>query len=145
MEGRFLLDVVVGQSTAIFELLTSEDQTLLIRGDALLVLNLRLDIVNGVRGFDIEGDSLSGQRLDEDLHTTTETEHQVERGLLLNVVVGESTAVFQLLSGKNQPLLIRGNSFLVLDLGLDIVNGIGRLDIERDGLSGQSLDKNLCA
>jgi hypothetical protein len=33
-----LLDVVVGKSPSIFQLLAGEDQTLLIRGDALLVL-----------------------------------------------------------------------------------------------------------
>ena len=39
MEGGLLLDVVVGQSAAILQLLAGEDEALLIRGDALLVLN----------------------------------------------------------------------------------------------------------
>ena len=56
-------------------------------------------------------------------------------GLLLNVVIAQSTTVFELLSGKDETLLIRGNSFLVLDLGLDIVDGIGRLDLKSDGLT----------
>jgi hypothetical protein len=30
-----------------------------------------------------------------------------------------------------------------LDLGLDIVNGIRRLDLKRDGLARQGLDENL--
>jgi hypothetical protein len=38
VEGRLLLDVVVRKSAAVLKLLTSEDQTLLIRGDSLLVL-----------------------------------------------------------------------------------------------------------
>ena len=33
VKGRFLLDVVITQRTTIFELLTGEDKTLLIRGD----------------------------------------------------------------------------------------------------------------
>jgi len=37
----------------------------------------------------------------------------------LDVVVSESSAVFELLSGEDEALLIWGNSFLVLDLGLD--------------------------
>jgi hypothetical protein len=37
MESRLLLDVVVGKSTAILELLAGEDETLLVRGNALLV------------------------------------------------------------------------------------------------------------
>jgi hypothetical protein len=60
-----LLDVVVGESSAILELLASEDQSLLVRGNALLVLDLGLDIVDGVRGLDLEGDGLARQGLDE--------------------------------------------------------------------------------
>jgi hypothetical protein len=60
-----LLDVVVGQSSAILELLASEDQSLLIRGNSLLVLNLGLDIVDRVRGLDLESDGLARQGLHE--------------------------------------------------------------------------------
>ena len=48
-----------------------------------------------------------------------------------------------LLSSKDQPLLIRWNTLLVLDLGLDILDGVGGLNLECDGLTGQCLDKNL--
>ena len=68
MEGGLLLDVVVGESAAVFELLSSEDETLLIRRNAFLILNLGLDVVDGVRGLDLEGDGLSGEGLNEDLH-----------------------------------------------------------------------------
>lgn len=37
VEGRLLLDVVVREGAAILQLLTSEDQTLLVWGDTLLV------------------------------------------------------------------------------------------------------------
>jgi hypothetical protein len=37
----------------------------------------------------------------------SEAEHQVERRLLLDVVVGKSAAVIQLLSCEDQPLLVR--------------------------------------
>lgn len=53
--------------------------------------------------------------------TTTKTEDQMKSGLLLNVVVRESAAIFELLSGENETLLIRRNSFLVLNLLLDVV------------------------
>ena len=68
VEGGLLLDVVVRESSAVLELLTGEDETLLIRGDALLVLDLGLDVVDGVRGLDIEGDGLTRKGLDENLH-----------------------------------------------------------------------------
>ena len=38
MEGGLLLDVVVREGPTVLELLASEDQPLLVRGDALLVL-----------------------------------------------------------------------------------------------------------
>ncbi len=49
MEGGLLLNVVVTQGAAILELLAGEDESLLILGDALLVLNLGLDILDCVR------------------------------------------------------------------------------------------------
>lgn len=60
MKGRLFLDVIVAQSTPIFQLFSSEDEALLIWGDSFLVLNLGLDIVNGIRGLDLEGDGLAG-------------------------------------------------------------------------------------
>ena len=68
MEGGLLLDVVVAESPSILELLASEDQPLLVWGDSLLVLDLGLDVLDGVRGLDLEGDGLTREGLDEDLH-----------------------------------------------------------------------------
>jgi len=48
MEGRFLLDVVVTESATILELLSCENQSLLVGWDALLVLDLIFDIVDCV-------------------------------------------------------------------------------------------------
>ena len=56
MEGRLLLNVVIREGPTIFELLAGEDEALLIRGDALLVLDLALYIVDCVAGFDFERD-----------------------------------------------------------------------------------------
>ena len=56
-----------------------------------------------------------------------------------DVVVAECASVFQLLSGKDQSLLVRGDSLLVLDLGLDVVDGVGWCDIEGDGLTREGL------
>ena len=61
--------------------------------------------------------------------------------LLLNVVVAQGTTVLELLSGKDETLLIRGNSFLVLNLGLDVVDGIGRLDLKSDGLASDCKER----
>jgi len=63
------------------------------------------------------------------LVSSTETEDQVKSRFLLDVVVAQSATVLQLLSSKDETLLIRRNPFLVLNLGLDIVNGVGRFDV----------------
>merc|ERR1711966_365221 len=89
VQGRLLLDVVVGESTAVLELLASKDQTLLIRRNTLLVLDLLLDVLDGIGWLDIKSDGLAGEGLDKDLHTTTQAEHEVQGRLLLDVVVGE--------------------------------------------------------
>merc|ERR1712165_466981 len=105
MQSGLLLNVVVGEGPAVLELLASKDQPLLVWGDSLLVLDLGLDIFNGVRGFHLQSDGLASQGLDKDLHSTSETQDQMQSGLLLNVVVGEGPAVLELLASKDQPLL----------------------------------------
>merc|ERR1711876_37456 len=122
MESGFLLDVVVGESSSILELLSSEDKSLLIGRNSFLVLDLGLDVLNGVGWLDIEGDGLSSESLDEDLHTTSESEDEMESGFLLDVVVGEGTSILELLTGEDKSLLIGWDTFLVLDLGLDVLD-----------------------
>ncbi|KFQ80639.1 hypothetical protein N337_11064, partial [Phoenicopterus ruber ruber] len=143
MEGGLLLDVVVGQGAPIFQLLAGEDQPLLIRRNAFLVLDLGLDIFNGVTGLNFQGDGLARQGLHKDLHATPQAQHKMEGGFLLDVVVGQGAPIFQLLAGEDQPLLIRRNAFLVLDLGLDIFNGVTGLNLQGDGLACQGLHKDL--
>ena len=135
MESGLLLDIVVGESTAILQLLAGEYQALLIWWNSLLILDLALDVVDGIGRLDLESDRLARQGLDEDLHTSAKTKDKVESGLLLNVVIGKSTTVLELLSGKDQALLVWWNALLVLDLGLNVVDGVGRLNLEGDGLA----------
>merc|ERR1712110_980701 len=73
---------------------------------------------------DLEGDGLPCEGLHEDLHTSPKTEHKMESRLLLDVVVGEGPSVFELLASEDQPLLVRGDALLVLDLGLHILDGV---------------------
>ena len=48
-----------------------------------------------------ESDSLACEGLDENLHTTVETEDKMEGGLLLNIVMRKGAAVLKLLTSKN--------------------------------------------
>merc|ERR1712223_1761414 len=143
MQSGLLLDVVVREGATILKLFAGKDQPLLVWGNAFLILNFGLDILNGVRWFNLKGDGLAGQGLDKNLHTSTKTEHQMQSGLLLDVVVREGAAILKLFAGKDQPLLVWVNAFLVLDLILDIFNGVRWFNLKGDGLASQGLDKNL--
>merc|ERR1712242_489151 len=57
-------------------------------------------------------------------------QHQVQGGLLLDVVVRQCPTVLQLLPSKDQSLLVRRDSFLVLNLGLNILDGVRWLDLK---------------
>ena len=94
MEGRFLLDVVIRKSSAVLKLLTSEDKSLLIWWDTFLILDLSFDVFNGVCWLDIKSDGLTSESLDEDLHTTSKSEDEMESGLFLDVIIGESSSIF---------------------------------------------------
>lgn len=85
----------------------------------------------------------------------------MKSGLLLNVVVAQSAAILQLLSGENETLLVWWDSgyhvspflllplnqcdipLLVLNLGLHIVDGVRRLHLKGDGLPRKGLDEDL--
>lgn len=68
VKSGLLLDVVVLKSAAFFELLAGEDQTLLIRRDALLILDLGLHVIDCVVRFDLKGNVLACESADENLH-----------------------------------------------------------------------------
>ena len=64
MKGRFLLDIVVGEGTTVLKLLTSKDETLLVRWNTLLVLNLGFNVVNRVRRLNLECDGFPSKSFD---------------------------------------------------------------------------------
>ena len=72
-----------------------------------------------------------------------QAQDEVQRRLLLNVVVGERAAVLELLARKDQALLVRRNSLLVLNPRLDILDSVATLDLGDDGLASQRPHKNL--
>ena len=103
MERTLLLNVVIRKSAAwhvsthriigvtIFKLLSGEDKTLLVGRDALLVLDLGFDIVNGIRGLNFQGNRLTREGLDEDLHPATKTKDKMKRTFLLDIVIRQGT------------------------------------------------------
>ena len=81
-------NLLVAQDPAIFELLAGEDETLLVRRDTFLVLDLRLHVVDSARGLDLEGDGLSGESLNEDLHAGDVEEEFVEDVVVIDQETG---------------------------------------------------------
>jgi hypothetical protein len=114
-------------------------------GDLTLVIDL-VELEDGKLDALVHGLHLLGlgvSLLLSLLTSSSESQHKVKSRLLLDVVVRKSAAILELLAGEDQALLIRGNSFLVLDLGLHVVDGVGGLDIKSDGLTGERLHENL--
>ena len=64
---------------------------------------------------------------------------EMERAFLLDIVVGKGTTVLELLASEDQALLVGRNSFLVLDLGFDVIDGVRRLNLKGDRLSCEDL------
>jgi len=145
VKSRLLLDIVVRQGPSIFELLSSKDESLLIRWDTFFVLDLCLDIVDSIWRLHIQCDGLAGQSLNEDLHTSSESQYKVESGLFLDVVVWKGSTIFKLLSCKDESLLVGWDSLLVLDFSFDVINGVWWLNVESDCFASQCLDEDLHA
>ena len=143
MDYGACLHVVVHKHAVSLKLFVVEDQPLLVRRNSFLVMDLVLDVVDSIGCFDNQGEGLASERFDVDQYKFAQ--HEVECGLILNVVVRQRPSGLKLLAGKDQPLMGWMNSFLVLDLGLDNVNGFRRLDVQCDGLDVKNIDEDLYA
>ena len=106
-------------------------------------MDLGLNVLNSVSWLNIKGDGLTSQGLDKDLHTSSKSENQVESRFFLDVVIGEGSTILELLTSEDKSLLIRWDTFFVLDLGLDVFDGVCWLDIEGDGFTCEGLYENL--
>ena len=72
MKSGLLLDIIIRQGPAILQLFASEDESLLIWRNTLLILDFSLHVLNGVAGLDLQGDGLTSQSFHKDLHFDTE-------------------------------------------------------------------------
>jgi len=67
----------------------------------------------------------------------------VQGGLLLDVVVRKGATILELLAREDEALLIGGDALLVLDLGLDVLDRVGRLHVQCDGFPSECFYKDL--
>ncbi len=72
------------------------------------------------------------------IYTASETQDKVQRRLLLDIIIRQCASIFELFSSEDQTLLVRWDSFLILNFGLHIIDCIRWLDIKRDGLTCKS-------
>jgi len=71
MQSAFLLNVIIAQCAAIFNLFAGKNNSLLVGWYTFFVLDFLSDGINIVTCFYVECQCLSCQRLDENLHTST--------------------------------------------------------------------------
>ncbi len=63
-----------------------------------------------------------------------QAQHQVQRALLLDAVLGESAFVLELPATVDEALLVVGDVYLVLKLGLHVGGSVRRLHFKGVGL-----------
>lgn len=67
----------------------------------------------------------------------------MEDGLLLNMVLMQCMTIFQPFAIEDELLLVWLNAFLVLDLGLQVFNGVTWFHLQSDGITSRGLNKYL--
>ena len=77
------------------------------------------------------------------LTTSSQAEDKMQRTFLLDVVVAEGASVLELLSSKDEALLIGRNALFVLNFLFDIVNAVTGFHIQSYGFSRQCLYEDL--
>jgi len=119
--------------------LTSQASDLAVLIDLVVLEDRKLDLLSLVLDLLGGGEGL----LLALLATSSQAEDEMEGRLLLDVVVGQSATILELLASEDQTLLVGRDALFVLDFGFDIFDGIARLDLKSDGLPRESLNKNL--
>ena len=84
-----------------------------------------------------------GASLHEEFHATSKPEDQMECAFSIDVIIGEGAPIIKLNTSKDESLLVRGNTFLVLNDSLELLNSVVSRDIASDCLPCQGLDINL--
>ena len=128
------LNTIVWQNSATINLYPGfgEDQFLFILGDAYFDLDQSLEFLYGVILIHILKNDSSRESLDKDFHSFW-LDYQMNSGFFLNFVVieceiRENCSVLKHLTVKYKPLLFWRNTFLVLDLSLDVFDGFSMLN-----------------
>jgi len=123
--GRRTLPSETGYLSVLVNLVEVENRELHLLALVSDLLRLRVDLLLSLLG------------------TSSESKDEVERRLLLYVVVCECSPVLELFPREDQSLLIGWNPFFVLDFLLHILYGVRALNLKGDGLARESFDEDL--
>ena len=146
MKGGLLLNVIIIKGSSIFKVLATKSKSLFVWGNSLLFLNFGLNIFNWVWSFYIiKNYCFSCRYFDEDLHASSDSHDHIYGGFVLNVVVRKGSSIFKVLVRKNKSLLVWGDTFFVLNLGLYVLDGIRSFHVKSDRFSSQGFDEDLHA
>jgi len=143
VKRALLLDVVVSKRTAVLKLLARENEALLVRRNAFLVLDLALDVLDRVRRLDLESHSLARQRLDEHLHTTSQTIGSVQSCFARHIIVVQDTTVLKLLACEDEALLASGHACPLRNTAAHAFDGFAVVDLQRNSLAPRGLHEQL--
>ncbi len=113
VKSAFFLNIVVTNCSVILKTFSCKNKSLLIFWDSFFCKDFLFDCSNVISVFNVQSNGFSCESSYEYLHSSPESKNEVNCAFLLNVVVSKSTLVFELLSCKNESLLICWDSFFV--------------------------------
>ena len=111
MNSGLFRDVVVRQGSFILKLFSSENKSLLDSRDSFFILDLSFEFSDCVGRFNFDADCLTSQGFDEDLHSTSQSQDQVDVVVFADSVVFQGFLIVQLFSTKDQSLVFLWDSF----------------------------------
>lgn len=143
VQSALLLDVVIGHGPSIFETLSGEDESLFAGWDALLLSNAFLDLGDAVGLLHIDSHGLPSESSHEYLHSSAESEDEVDRAFLLDVVVAQAAFVLELLAPEDESLLVHRDALPRMDQLLEAGHAVTALHLAGHGLSCKGLHEDL--
>ena len=139
VKSAFFLNIVVTNCSVILKPFSCKNESLLIGWNSFFCKDFLFYCSNVISVFNVQSNGFSCECSYEYLHSSPESEDKVDCAFLLDVVVSKSTLVFELLSCKNESLLIDWDSFFVCNQSFEVGNSLASLNFACHCLSCECL------